>query len=188
MIPGGKLVGKAGKMVAKGIKVAQHGRGMTDGLTALKDGDYQGAAMAFGSMALGGKKMGRGGGSSSSRSGFAQGSGGQTNKVHSKYPDGTVVLEGQQPQKITGPAKNADGSMVSGPHTVLQYDNYNGRVYKAREYGNNGIPIKDIDFTHPTFPNGTLRPNHTVPEQHLYRPNDPLNPKAGYKRGPGQPF
>jgi len=56
--------------------VAQHGRGMTDGLTALKDGDYQGAAMAFGSMALGGKKMGRGGGSgSSNRSGFAQGPG-----------------------------------------------------------------------------------------------------------------
>ncbi|MCL1792131.1 MAG: hypothetical protein FWG40_12475, partial [Peptococcaceae bacterium] len=75
MIPGGKLVGKAGKMVAKGIKVAQHGRGMTDGLTALKDGDYQGAAMAFGSMALGGKKMGRGGSGGSSRSGFAQGPG-----------------------------------------------------------------------------------------------------------------
>ncbi|MFC5472433.1 hypothetical protein [Paraherbaspirillum soli] len=109
-------------------------------------------------------------------------------KIHSKYPDGTLVMEGQQPGKITGPLKGSGGNTISEPHTVLQYDTSNRRIYKGREYGNDGIPIRDLDFTHPTFPNGTLRPNHTVPEQHLYIPNDPLNPKAGYKRGPGQPF
>ena len=107
-------------------------------------------------------------------------------KVHSKYPDGTVVMEGQQPGKITGPL-NVQGNIVNEPHTVLQWDSMGG-IYKAREYGYNSIPIRDIDFTHPTFPNGTLRPNHTAPEQHLYIPNDPNNPKAGFKRGPGQPL
>jgi hypothetical protein len=67
-------------------------------------------------------------------------------------------------------------------------DTINNRVYKAREYGEGGLPVRDIDFTHPTFPNGGLRPNHTTPEQHLFIPNDPDNPRAGYKRGPGQPL
>lgn len=51
-----------------------------------------------------------------------------------------------------------------------------------------GVPVKDIDFTNPTFPNGTLRPDHSVPEQHPWIPNDPANPKAGHKRGPGEPL
>ncbi|MCP1573187.1 hypothetical protein J2S30_001566 [Herbaspirillum rubrisubalbicans] len=108
--------------------------------------------------------------------------------LHSRYPDGTPAFEGMQPGKITGPLTDSQGKLVSDPHTVLQFDPVNGGVYKAREYGANGIPIRDIDFAHPTFPNGTLRPDHTAPEQHFYIPNDPLNPKAGYKRGPGQPI
>ncbi len=101
--------------------------------------------------------------------------------MHSRYPDGTPVLKGQQPGKVTGPLSDE-------PHSVVQWDKTNERVYKAREYGENGVPIRDIDFTHPTFPNGTPRPDHTTPEQHIYIPNDPNNPKAGYKRGKGQPL
>jgi hypothetical protein len=101
--------------------------------------------------------------------------------IHSRYPDGTPVMEGQQPGKVKGP-------LSDDPHSVVQWDEANGRVYKAREYGENGVPIKDIDFTHPTFPNGRPRPDHTAPEQHIYIPNDPNNPKAGYKRGKGQPL
>jgi hypothetical protein len=104
--------------------------------------------------------------------------------VHSRYPDGTPVHEGQQPGKIRGP----DPAAAGAPHTVVKWDNVNGRVYKAREYGPGGVPIRDIDFTHPTFPNGRPRPDHVAPEQHLWIPNDPDNPRAGYKRGPGQPL
>jgi len=76
---------------------------------------------------------------------------------------------------ISGPDPQA-----TGPHTVLQWDG--DRIYQAREYGKNGVPIRDIDFTHPTFPNGKLRPDHTAPEQHPWTPNDPNSPKAGYQR------
>lgn len=56
-------------------------------------------------------------------------------------------------------------------------------MYKAREYDGDGYPVRDIDFTGPTFPNGTPRPNHFVPEQHLYTVNDPLvGPKSGFRR------
>lgn len=94
------------------------------------------------------------------------------------------MYEGQQPGKVTGPDPLADGSA----HTRIQWDTENGRVYKAREFAENGVPVRDIDFTNPTFPSGNLRPDHCVPEQHPWIPNDPLNPKAGYKRGPGEPM
>lgn len=101
--------------------------------------------------------------------------------IHSRYKDGTPVYKGQQPGKIQGPISDT-------PHSILQRDNVNNRIYKSREYGENNVPVKDIDFTNPTFPNGKLRPNHTIPEQHKYIANDPNNPKAGYKRGPGGPL
>jgi hypothetical protein len=34
---------------------------------------------------------------------------------------------------------------------VTMRDPVTGRVYKAREYGPNGVPIRDIDFTCPRF-------------------------------------
>lgn len=102
-------------------------------------------------------------------------------RYHSRYPDGTPVFEGQQPSKVGGPLSEA-------PHSVIKWDKKNRRIYKAREYGQDGVPIRDIDFTNPTFGSGKLRPDHYVPEQHRYTPNDPNNPKAGYKRGPGEPL
>ena len=104
-------------------------------------------------------------------------------RIHSRYADGTPVYEGRQPGKIRGPAPEA-----TGPHTVLARDLVNHRTYKAREYDGDGYPVRDIDFTIPTFPSGRERPDHTAPEQHLYIPNDPENPRAGFKRGPGRPL
>jgi len=102
-------------------------------------------------------------------------------KVHSKYSDGIKILEGEQPSRIKGPDPAAQGN----PHTVLKWDTKNNRIYKARTYASNGQPVKDIDFTLPTFPNGTPRPNHTVPEQHQWLPN----PSGGTpKRGKGEPL
>ena len=104
--------------------------------------------------------------------------------IHSRYPDGTPVYRGQQPGRVTGPDPAAGGA----PHTRIQWDDVNGRPYKVREYGEGGVPVRDIDFTTPTFPNGSPRPGHQAPEQHRWMPNDPRNPAAGYERGPGEPL
>jgi hypothetical protein len=104
--------------------------------------------------------------------------------IHSRYPDGTPVYEGRQPGRIKGPDPAAGGT----PHTRVQWDDVNQRPYKAREFGAGGVPMRDIDFTTPTFPNGAPRPGHVAPEQHRWTPNDPNNPAAGYKRGPGEPL
>jgi len=105
-------------------------------------------------------------------------------KVHSVYGDGTKVFEGQSPGKIRGIDPEARGFA----HTVLKWDGLaplRSRIYKARTFGADGIPIKDIDFTAPTFPNGTIRPNHFLPEQHLWLPN----PSGGTPiRGKGEPL
>ncbi|MEU0632857.1 hypothetical protein [Streptomyces sp. NPDC005989] len=103
--------------------------------------------------------------------------------IHSRYPDGSPVYEGEQPGKIRRPDPEA-----TGPHTVIQRDAVNDRVYKAREYDDDGNPVRDIDFTHPTFRSGRPRPDHSTPEEHLYIPNIPGNPQAGFKRGKGQPL
>jgi hypothetical protein len=43
--------------------------------------------------------------------------------------------------------------------------------------------VRDIDFTNPTYPNGTMRPGHPgPPHQHPWRPVNPNNLGAGYFR------
>jgi hypothetical protein len=84
--------------------------------------------------------------------------GGGAPRIHAKYADGTVVLEGQQPARLpTGPDPSA-----GGPHTRLRLDPVNNRVYQGREFNDLG-PVCDIDFTSPTYPNGQLRPDHIAP-------------------------
>lgn len=96
---------------------------------------------------------------------------------------GLAVYEGEQPPRIAGPDPAAQS-----PHSVVRWDRVNGRVYQSREYDAAGNPVVDIDFTHPTFPNGTLRPGHTVPEWHPWKVNDPrVGPASGFRRGPGMP-
>jgi RHS repeat-associated protein len=105
--------------------------------------------------------------------------------VHSRYADGTPVFEGRQPPRISGPEASARGY----PHTVLRWDPVNGRLYQGREFGPGNIPIRDVDFTNPTFPNGTVRPGHPgPPHQHPWIPNNPNNPRAGYRRGGPEPL
>ena len=45
------------------------------------------------------------------------------------------------------------------------------------------VPVRDIDFTNPTYPNGTMRPGHPgPPHQHRWHPVDPNHPAAGWWR------
>jgi hypothetical protein len=106
-------------------------------------------------------------------------------RAHSRYADGTTVLDGQQPLRITGPNPSASGCA----HSVLRWDTINCRVYQAKEFDANGLPVRDIDFTNPTYPNGSMRPGHPgPPHQHRWVPVDPNRPAAGFQRGIAQPF
>ncbi|WP_437586874.1 DUF6531 domain-containing protein [Sorangium sp. So ce1000] len=90
-------------------------------------------------------------------------------KVHSRYADGTLVMKGEQPPRLgeARPDPNAQGA-----HSQLRWDGINNRVYQAREFNDAGQPVRDIDFTSPTFPNGTPRPDHLPPpHQHRWIPN-----------------
>jgi hypothetical protein len=101
-------------------------------------------------------------------------------RVHSRYSDDTPVLEGQQPPRITGPDPAAGGA-----HTVLRHDAVNNRTYQGREFDAAGNPVRDVDFTNPTFPNGRPRPGHPgPPHQHRWDVNDPeVGPRSGFRRG-----
>ena len=112
-----------------------------------------------------------------------EGEGGGTPKVRSRYADGTPVYQGQQPPRLPG-GSQPEPSPGAGPHSRLRWDEVNNRVYQAREFDANGNPIRDIDFTSPTYPNGNVRPDHLPPpHQHLFEINDPkVGPKSGWIR------
>lgn len=87
--------------------------------------------------------------------------------VHSVYADGTMVLEGDQPPRIAGPDISAAGQA----HSVIRWDRLRGRIYQLREYDAQGRPVRDVDFTNPTYPSGRLRPGHPgPPHQHRWLP------------------
>jgi hypothetical protein len=71
--------------------------------------------------------------------------------VHSRYKDGTPVYKGEEPPRL-GEAK--PDPQAQGAHTLLRWDNINQRVYQGREFDGKGQPVRDIDFTSPTYPNG----------------------------------
>jgi hypothetical protein len=103
--------------------------------------------------------------------------------VHSRYADGTPVYAGQQPARNLPvqiePNPNPGGNL----RTRDRYDAYNERVYQTREYNDEGMRTRDIDYTNPTYPNGTLRPGHPgPPHQHVYDPPGPG------RRGPATPY
>ncbi|NES01312.1 MAG: hypothetical protein F6J86_47425 [Symploca sp. SIO1B1] len=59
-----------------------------------------------------------------------------------------------------------------GSHLRLRWDTHNNRIYQVREFNESGQPVKDIDFTSPTYPNGNLRPDHLPPpHQRRWFPN-----------------
>lgn len=116
--------------------------------------------------------------------GAMRGGGGGGPRVRSIYADGTRVLQGQQPPRLSvGPDPTATGA-----HTKVRFDTVNNRVYQVREYNGQGHPVRDIDFTSPTFSNGTPRPDHLPPpHQHPWTVNDPrVGPRSGFIRGPAQ--
>ncbi len=92
-----------------------------------------------------------------------------TQKISSRYEDGTPVYKHQKPPRFGEPKPDPD---ARGSHSRLRWDEYNSRVYQAREFNAVGQPIRDIDFTSPTYQNGTLRPDHILPpHQHRWIPN-----------------
>lgn len=78
-------------------------------------------------------------------------------------------MKGERPARlgVAKPDKDATGYA----HTQLRMDMKNKRVYQGREFNAAGQPVRDIDFTAPTFPNGTPRPGHPIPHQHLWIEN-----------------
>jgi hypothetical protein len=101
-------------------------------------------------------------------------------RIRSRYADNTSVYEGQQPPRIKGSDPAAQGA-----HSVLRHDTVNNRIYQAREFDAAGHPVRDIDFTNPTYPNGGPRPGHPgPPHQHRFFMNNPnVEPRSGFKRG-----
>lgn len=105
--------------------------------------------------------------------------------VHSRYADGTLVYEGEQPPRLPYRADPAKGA-----HKAERWDSKNNRVYQVREYDAAGNPVRDIDHTNPTYSNGKPRPDHPdPPNQHVWEVNDPkIGPRSGLKRGRPKPL
>lgn len=106
--------------------------------------------------------------------------------IHSRYADGRIVFNGQKPPRIYGPDPEAISS-----HSVLRWDIRNNRIYQMREYDAAGFPVRDVDFTNPTFPrSGQPRPGHPgPPHQHLFAINNPnVAPRSGFVRGKSEPL
>jgi hypothetical protein len=108
-------------------------------------------------------------------------------RYHSVYEDGQLVPEGAQPDRLP----NGADPKAEGAHSRVRWDEATpsrsgegrGRVYQGREFDADGNPVRDIDFTSPTYPSGRPRPDHLPPpHQHEWLPNDPANPRAGYRR------
>jgi hypothetical protein len=162
--------------------------------TGSAGGSQQGTTGASGSPPVrtgtegaGPNSKGPGGGS-----GGPQGpSTGEPRRVHSRYSDGTPVYEGDQPGRLprTAEPRPAEPGSPGDPakgveHSKVQYDTVNNRVYKTREYDSAGNPVRDVDRTNPTYPDGSARPGHPgPPHQHRWVPNDAaVGPKSGLRR------
>ncbi|MGE0399251.1 MAG: hypothetical protein AB7T06_21245 [Kofleriaceae bacterium] len=120
------------------------------------------------------------------------GPGGGGPKYHAVYDDGALVTKADRPPRL---GEAVPDPAAQGAHSRLRWDTKTpgrnggtGRVYQAREFDAAGNPVRDIDFTSPTYPNGRPRTDHLPPpHQHPYIPNGPGG-KGGYQRGPGEPF
>lgn len=107
----------------------------------------------------------------------------RTPAIYAVYADATPVFDTQRPPRLGSPTSSFDPNAFGRPHAVIRWDWVNRRIYQAREYGSGNIPVRDIDFTNPTYPDGRMRPGHPgPPHQHLWQPIDPKNPAAGYRR------
>jgi hypothetical protein len=106
-------------------------------------------------------------------------------RVHARYADGLPVFDGDEPPRISGPDPLAAGRA----HSVIRWDWVNGRIYQLREFDARGWPVRDVDFTNPTYPSGHPRRAHPgPPHQHRWVMVDPKNPHAGFRRGVAFPL
>jgi hypothetical protein len=90
-------------------------------------------------------------------------------QFHSQYADGTLVTKKQRPPRLGDPKPDPQ---AQGAHSQLRWDSHHQRVYQAREFDKFGQPVRDIDFTSPTYPSGQLRKDHLPPpHQHDWLAN-----------------
>lgn len=107
-----------------------------------------------------------------------------SDRIHSRYADGTPAFQGQEPARLPGDSRPLPDPEASGAHSQLRWDRFNNRIYQAREFDENRYPVRDIDFTSPTAPNGTFYPGHLAPpHQHRWQVNDPnIGVQSGFRR------
>ncbi|MHA6911494.1 RHS repeat-associated core domain-containing protein, partial [Ralstonia pseudosolanacearum] len=104
---------------------------------------------------------------------FSESSDGEGERSNSGFPDREL------PRDKNGlPVPEPD---AEGPHTQLgKKDGRKGKYDQAREFDENGRPVRDVDFTDHGRPN-----DHPNPHQHWYLPN----PTGGTQmRGPTKPL
>ena len=102
-----------------------------------------------------------------------------------------MQMEPQFTKAIDRPGFLVPDTSAIGPHSVLRWDTINNRIYQRREYDASGNPVRDIDFTSPTFPrSGRMRPEHPEPpHQHRFYINDPnIGIRSGFVRGAAEPL
>lgn len=107
------------------------------------------------------------------------GANGPINQGQTGKPAGSYRPPTDLPQ--TGPGVPIPSSPY--PHTQIgTITGRKGKYTAAREFGPNGVPIRDIHFTDHGRPNV---PGHTNPHQHIFSPN----PTGGTpNRGGAEPF
>ncbi|MCT7950273.1 hypothetical protein NG798_10780 [Ancylothrix sp. C2] len=78
-------------------------------------------------------------------------------------------MKNQRPPRLGEPKRDPN---AIASHCQLRWDTYNNKIYQAREFDDFGRPVRDIDFTSPTYPNGNPRPDdQPPPHQHRWIPN-----------------
>jgi hypothetical protein len=109
--------------------------------------------------------------------------------IYSQYADGTPVYKNQRPDRLPATSRPLPDPEALGEHSRLRWDEHNQKIYQAREFDNEGNPVRDIDFTIPMDSFGKPRKNHSVPEQHRWKVNDSeVGAKSGFKRSRGEPL
>ncbi|MBP0021156.1 MAG: hypothetical protein J7647_26840 [Cyanobacteria bacterium SBLK] len=109
--------------------------------------------------------------------------------IYSQYADGTPVYRNQRPPRLPATSRPSPDPEASGAHMRLRWDEYNKRIYQAREFDAEGNPVRDIDFTIPMDSFGKPRKDHCIPEQHRWKVNNPeVGARSGFKRSKGEPL
>jgi hypothetical protein len=100
------------------------------------------------------------------------------------FADGTLVRNDEHPQRLPQPTWEYV-KLHMGPRIekrIMQ----NGRVFQERYYNEKGYPVKDVDYTSPTFPDGRPFADHAEPDhEHLWIMKNSEKPQDGWMRQGG---